>query len=97
MSYSGWILENNCQIGSLFDTNVNKDSENVGFKFKVGEGKVIKGWDEGVQGMKKGGKRVLIIPSELANGKIGNSVVPPNTKLIFEVNEDLTKFVYDSA
>ena len=81
--YSGWLIESNNQIGSLFDSNLSKEDT---FKFKVGEGKVIKGWDEGIIGMKKGGKRIIIAPPELAYGSKGSPPqIPSNSKLIFEV------------
>ena len=56
------------------------------FRFRLGAGMVIKGWDEGVAGMKRGGKRRLIIPSALGYGKRGaGDVIPPDADLVFEV------------
>lgn len=76
--YTGW-LEN----GKKFDTSVDRGQP---FSFPLGAGRVIKGWDEGVQGMKVGGKRKLIIPSNLGYGPRGaGGVIPPNATLIFEV------------
>jgi FKBP-type peptidyl-prolyl cis-trans isomerase len=76
--YSGW-LEN----GKPFDSSVDRGQP---FSFPLGAGRVIKGWDEGVQGMKVGGKRKLIIPSHLGYGGRGaGAVIPPNATLIFEV------------
>jgi FKBP-type peptidyl-prolyl cis-trans isomerase len=76
--YTGW-LEN----GKKFDSSVDRGQP---FSFPLGAGRVIKGWDEGVQGMKVGGKRKLIIPSNLGYGARGaGGAIPPNATLIFEV------------
>ncbi len=75
--YSGFLTD-----GSMFDSSVKRGSP---FSFKLGKGRVIKGWDEGVAGMKIGEKRKLIIPSELAYGPRGRGKIPPNATLIFEV------------
>ena len=76
--YTGW-LEN----GKKFDSSVDRGQP---FSFPLGAGRVIKGWDEGVQGMKVGGKRKLTIPSDLGYGSRGASgVIPPNATLIFDV------------
>ncbi len=76
--YTGWLKD-----GKKFDSS--KDSGKP-FSFQLGAGKVIKGWDEGVQGMKEGGVRKLIIPSQLAYGERGSGgVIPPNAELTFEV------------
>ena len=76
--YTGW-LEN----GKKFDSSVDRGQS---FSFPLGAGRVIKGWDEGVQGMKVGGKRKLTIPSELGYGSRGaGGVIPPNATLIFDV------------
>ena len=75
--YTGWLKD-----GKKFDSSVGK----APFTFKLGAGNVIKGWDEGVQGMKVGGKRKLIIPSELGYGKNGYpGAIPPDAELTFEV------------
>ncbi|EGC34411.1 hypothetical protein DICPUDRAFT_22628, partial [Dictyostelium purpureum] len=81
IKYSGW-LENNNKVGSLFDSNISSEAQ---FRFVIGEGKVIKGWDLGVVGMRKGIKRVLVIPSELGYGKKGHSSIPGGSNLIFEI------------
>ena len=69
------------QDGTVFDTSVGR----APFQFTLGAGRVIPGWDQGLQGMKAGGKRLLIIPSDLAYGAQGNGPIPPNATLIFEV------------
>lgn len=76
--YTGW-LEN----GKKFDSSVDRGQA---FSFPLGAGRVIKGWDEGVQGMKVGGKRKLTIPSNLGYGPQGaGGVIPANATLIFDV------------
>jgi FKBP-type peptidyl-prolyl cis-trans isomerase len=76
--YTGW-LEN----GRKFDSSVDRGKP---FSFPLGAGQVIKGWDEGVAGMKVGGKRKLTIPSNLGYGTRGaGGVIPPNATLIFDV------------
>ena len=76
--YTGW-LEN----GKKFDSSVDRGQP---FSFPLGAGRVIKGWDEGVQGMKVGGKRKLTIPSDLGYGSRGaGGVIPPNATLTFDV------------
>lgn len=76
--YTGW-LEN----GTKFDSSLDRGTP---FKFQLGKGQVIKGWDEGVAGMKVGGKRKLTIPASLGYGARGaGGVIPPNATLIFDV------------
>ena len=80
--YTGWLYENGVQ-GRKFDSSKDRRSP---FDFDLGAGMVIRGWDEGVQGMKVGGTRVLIIPPELGYGARGaGGVIPPNATLKFEV------------
>lgn len=80
--YTGW-LDNNGAKGNKFDSSVDRGEP---FEFPLGAGMVIKGWDEGVAGMKIGGKRTLYIPSALGYGARGaGAVIPPNANLIFDV------------
>lgn len=83
VQYTGWIQKADGGKGLMFDT-----SRDIGrpMEFRLGRGKVIKGWEEGISGMRLGGKRTLIIPSALAYGKRGlGYIVLPNQNLIFEV------------
>ena len=80
--YTGWLYADG-KKGSKFDSS--KDRHDP-FAFSLGAGMVIRGWDEGVQGMKVGGTRVLIIPPELGYGARGaGGVIPPHATLMFEV------------
>jgi len=83
MHYTGWLWENGAK-GKKFDSSVDRGKP---FKFTIGQGQVIKGWDEGVATMKVGGKRNLLIPPQLAYGprNVGNGLIPPNSTLFFEV------------
>ena len=81
--YTGWLQNPDGSTGKKFDSS--RDG-NGPFKFPLGAGRVIKGWDEGVQGMKVGGVRKLIIPAALGYGARGaGGVIPPDATLIFEV------------
>ena len=76
--YTGWLTD-----GTKFDSSVDRAQP---FSFPLGAGHVIKGWDEGVSGMKVGGKRKLTIPAALGYGARGaGGVIPPNATLVFEV------------
>jgi FKBP-type peptidyl-prolyl cis-trans isomerase len=80
--YTGW-LDNNGERGQKFDSSVDRGEP---FTFNIGVGQVIKGWDEGVMGMKVGEKRRLIIPSGLGYGARGaGRIIPPHATLIFDV------------
>ena len=80
--YTGWLYADDTQ-GAKFDSSKDRGDP---FAFSLGAGMVIRGWDEGVAGMKVGGKRTLIIPPELGYGPRGaGGVIPPNATLKFDV------------
>jgi peptidylprolyl isomerase len=81
--YTGWLMEGG-QKGRKFDSSRDRGQP---FAFPLGAGRVIKGWDEGVAGMKTGGQRTLVIPPQLGYGAAGagGGVIPPNATLIFDV------------
>jgi FKBP-type peptidyl-prolyl cis-trans isomerase FkpA len=83
--YTGWIFDASAEDykGRKFDSSRDRDSV---FSFLLGSGRVIKGWDQGVMGMKVGGHRTLIIPPYMAYGSQGaGNIIPPNAKLVFDV------------
>jgi peptidylprolyl isomerase len=82
MHYTGWLYQNGAK-GKKFDSSLDRGQP---FEFPLGAHRVIAGWDEGVAGMKVGGKRTLIIPPSLGYGATGaGGVIPPNATLIFDV------------
>ncbi|XP_008275237.1 FK506-binding protein 15 isoform X2 [Stegastes partitus] len=92
--YTGWLLQNHT-IGQMFDSNQNKDKL---LRLKIGAGKVIKGWEDGMLGMKKEGSRFIVIPPNLAYGTKGvPNRVPSNSTLIFEAELRRVKFSKDSG
>lgn len=81
--YTGWLRNDDGTKGGKFDSSKDRNDP---FEFALGAGMVIRGWDEGVQGMKIGGVRQLIIPAELGYGARGaGGAIPPNATLIFDV------------
>ena len=83
--YTGWLFDKSIadNKGKKFDSSRNRPGH---FTFPLGAGRVIKGWDQGVQGMKVGGQRTLIIPPSMGYGARGaGNVIPPNATLVFDV------------
>ena len=83
VNYTGWLYAPSApqQHGAQFDSSIGREP----FTFRLGSGGVIAGWDQGVEGMKVGGKRTLVIPAKLGYGADGAGPIPPNAKLIFDV------------
>jgi FKBP-type peptidyl-prolyl cis-trans isomerase FkpA len=80
--YTGWLFESG-EAGRKFDSSKDRGDP---FEFELGAGMVIRGWDEGVEGMRVGGRRKLVIPPQLGYGARGaGGVIPPNATLLFEV------------
>jgi FKBP-type peptidyl-prolyl cis-trans isomerase FkpA len=83
--YTGWLHDPDAANGRGRKFDSSKDRGDP-FRFALGQGMVIRGWDEGVRGMKVGGTRVLVIPPQLGYGTRGaGGVIPPNATLVFEV------------
>lgn len=83
--YTGWLYDEKApqQRGGKFDSSVDRGQP---FSFPLGAGQVIRGWDDGVAGMRVGGRRVLLIPSDYGYGRKGaGGVIPPHASLVFEV------------
>lgn len=82
--YTGWVYDAKApgQRGQQVDSSVTRGTP---FSFQLGDGQVIKGWDQGVVGMKVGGHRNLIIPSDLAYGSSGRGPIPPAATLVFDI------------
>ncbi|XP_068422699.1 FK506-binding protein 15 isoform X2 [Clinocottus analis] len=92
--YTGWLLQNHA-IGQMFDSNQNKDKL---LRLKIGAGKVMKGWEEGMLGLKKAGRRLIVIPAHQAYGSLGvPNRVPANSTLVFETELRRVKFSKDSG
>lgn len=83
VNYTGWLFDASRpdQKGAQFDTSIGREP----FRFTLGIGQVIAGWDRGVPGMKVGGVRRLVIPASLAYGMFRNGPIPPNAALVFEI------------
>jgi FKBP-type peptidyl-prolyl cis-trans isomerase len=83
--YTGWLFDPTApeQKGTKFDSSRDRGEP---FKFAIGAGQVIRGWDEGVQGMQPGGQRRLVIPPDLAYGDSGaGGAIPPGATLVFDI------------
>uniref|UniRef100_A0A8C7J6E7 peptidylprolyl isomerase n=1 Tax=Oncorhynchus kisutch TaxID=8019 RepID=A0A8C7J6E7_ONCKI len=94
VAYTGWLLQNHA-IGQVFDSNLNKDKL---LRLKLGTGKVMKGWEEGMLGMRKSGRRLVVIPPSLGDGSQGvANCVPADCTLIFEAELRRLKLAKDSV
>jgi FKBP-type peptidyl-prolyl cis-trans isomerase FkpA len=83
VQYTGWLYDPNQveQKGQQFDSSVGREP----FAFTLGAGQVIRGWDQGTDGMRVGGQRRLIVPPDLAYGASGSGPIPPNATLVFDI------------
>jgi FKBP-type peptidyl-prolyl cis-trans isomerase FkpA len=83
VEYTGWLFDPNApdKKGSQFDSSRGREP----FTFRLGGGQVIRGWDQGVTGMKVGGKRTLVIPPGMAYGEAGTGPIPGNATLLFDI------------
>uniref|UniRef100_A0A8C8CIQ2 peptidylprolyl isomerase n=1 Tax=Oncorhynchus tshawytscha TaxID=74940 RepID=A0A8C8CIQ2_ONCTS len=94
VAYTGWLLQNHA-IGQVFDSNLNKDKL---LRLKLGAGKVMKGWEEGMLGMRKSGRRLVVIPPSLGDGSQGvANCVPADCTLVFEAELRRLKLAKDSV
>ncbi|XP_029143135.1 FK506-binding protein 15 [Protobothrops mucrosquamatus] len=94
VAFTGWLFQNSA-LGQVFDSNVNKEKL---LRLKLGSGKVIKGWEEGMLGLKKGSKRFLVVPPALAYGSQGvANHVPPDSTLAFEVDVKRVRLAKETA
>ncbi|XP_053230828.1 FK506-binding protein 15-like [Podarcis raffonei] len=89
ITFTGWLFQNG-SLGQVFDSNVNKEKL---LRLKLGSGKVIKGWEDGMIGMKRGGRRFLLVPPALAYGPLAEAErIPPDSTLAFEVEVKRVRF-----
>ncbi|XP_060540581.1 FK506-binding protein 15 isoform X2 [Pantherophis guttatus] len=94
VAFTGWLFQNSA-LGQVFDSNVNKEKL---LRLKLGSGKVIKGWEEGMLGLKRGSKRFLVVPPALAYGSQGvANRVPPDSTLAFEVEVKRVRLAKEAA
>uniref|UniRef100_A0A8D2LSL5 peptidylprolyl isomerase n=1 Tax=Varanus komodoensis TaxID=61221 RepID=A0A8D2LSL5_VARKO len=92
VAFTGWLFQNG-GLGQMFDSNINQDKL---LRLKLGSGKVIKGWEDGMIGLKKGGRRFLLIPPTLAYGPQGvANRIPPDSALAFEVDVKRVRLAKD--
>jgi len=85
VNYTGWLYSEEAadNKGKQFDSSIGRGP----FSFRIGAGQVIRGWDQGVQGMKVGGQRRLVLPPDFAYGSRGaGGVIPPNATLVFDID-----------